>query len=237
MVIDFSIVREAIPVLLEGLRVTALVSLAGIPIGIVIGIAAAYAAQSRTLLRPIALGYVELVRNIPYLILVYLSFFGLPKLGVSASAMTVAVGCTAFYTGGYFCEILRAALRSVARGQTHAALSLGMTYWQTQRHIIAPQLFGFLIPPTTSLVIMMFKDSAIFSVMSLPEMTYQSNLLTANTFAYVEVLGTTALIYWLSSVLLAGVGRRLETVVGRRTRTPDAVAFSTLPAKGKGQLS
>ncbi|VVE14264.1 Glutamine transport system permease protein GlnP [Pandoraea pneumonica] len=218
MVIDFGIVKDAVPVLFEGLRVSALVSAIGIPLGILIGIVAAYATQSRSLLKPVALAYVELVRNIPYLILVYLSFFGLPKLGVGASAMTVAVGCTAFYTGGYFCEILRAALRSVARGQTHAALSLGMTYWQTQRHIIAPQLFGFLVPPTTSLVIMMFKDSAIFSVMSLPEMTYQSNLLTANTFAYVEVLGTTALLYWASSVVLASVGRRLETVIGRRAR-------------------
>jgi len=218
MVIDFTIVRDAVPVLLEGLRVSALVSVIGIPLGILIGIVAAYATQSRTLLKPVALAYVELVRNIPYLILVYLSFFGLPKLGVGASAMTVAVGCTAFYTGGYFCEILRAALRSVARGQTHAALSLGMTYWQTQRHIIAPQLFGFLVPPTTSLVIMMFKASAFFSVMGRPEMPYQSNLLTANTFAYVEVLGTTALLYWVSSVVLASVGRRLETVIGRRAR-------------------
>lgn len=218
MAIDFSIVREAIPPLLDGLRVTALVSAIGIPLGVVAGIVAAYAAQSRTLLRPVALAYVELVRNIPYLILVYLTFFGLPKLGVAASAMTVAIGCTVFYTGGYFCEILRAALRSVPRGQTYAAFSLGMTFWQAQRHVIAPQLFGFITPPTTSLAIMMFKDSAIFSVMSLPEMTYQSNLLTANTFAYVEVLGTTALIYWICSVLLAGVGRRLETVIGRRTR-------------------
>lgn len=218
MAIDFSIVREAIPPLLEGLRVTALVSAIGIPLGVAAGIVAAYAAQSRTWLRPVALSYVELVRNIPYLILVYLSFFGLPKLGVGASAMTVAIGCTAFYTGGYFCEILRAALRSVPRGQTYAAFSLGMTFWQAQRHVIAPQMFGFITPPTTSLVIMMFKDSAIFSVMSLPEITYQSNLLTANTFAYTEVLGTTALIYWICSVLLAGVGRRLETVIGRRTR-------------------
>jgi polar amino acid transport system permease protein len=218
MAIDFSIVQEAIAPLLEGLRITALVSAAGIPLGVVAGIIAAYAANSHTFLRPVALAYVELVRNIPYLILVYLSFFGLPKLGVGASAMQVAIGCTVFYTGGYFCEILRAALRSVARGQTYASLSLGMTFWQTQRYVIAPQLFGFIIPPTTSLVIMMFKDSAIFSVMSLPEMTYQSNLLTANTFAYVEVLGTTALIYWICSVLLAGVGRRLETVIGRRAR-------------------
>ncbi|HTH62656.1 MAG TPA: amino acid ABC transporter permease [Paraburkholderia sp.] len=218
MAIDFSVVREAIPPLIDGLRITALVNVVGIPIGIAAGIAAAYAAQSRTLLRPVALAYVELVRNIPYLILVYLSFFGLPKLGVQASAMQVAIICTAFYTGGYFCEILRAALRSVPRGQTHAAFSLGMTFWQAQRLVIAPQLFRFVTPPTTSLVIMMFKDSSIFSVMSLPEMTYQSNLLTANTFAYVEVLGTTALIYWICSVLLAGVGRRVESVIGRRAR-------------------
>lgn len=218
MAIDISIVREAVPVLLDGLRVTALVSAIGIPLGTVAGIVAAYAAQSRTFLKPVALAYVELVRNIPYLILVYLSFFGLPKLGVRASAMTVAIGCTAFYTGGYFCEILRAALGSVPRGQTQASFSLGMTFWQTQRHVIAPQLFGYITPPTTSLVIMMFKDSAIFSVMSLPEMTYQSDLLTANTFAYVEVLGTTALIYWICSVLLAGVGRRLETTIARRAR-------------------
>ena len=134
------------------------------------------------------------------------------------AAMSVAIGRTAFYTGGYFCEVLRAALKSVPRGQSSAALSLGMTYWQTQRHIVVPQLFGFLIPPTTSLVIMMFKDSAIFSVMSLPEMTYQSNLLTANTFAYLEVLGTTALLYWVCSVLMAGAGRRLETLVRRKAR-------------------
>ena len=218
MPIDFSLVGQSLPVLLKGLRITALVSLIGIPLGILIGTIAAYAAQSRTLLRPVALAYVELVRNIPYLILVYLSFFGLPKLGVPATAMSVAIGCTAFYTGGYFCEVLRAALKSVPRGQSSAALSLGMTYWQTQRHIVVPQLFGFLIPPTTSLVIMMFKDSAIFSVMSLPEMTYQSNLLTANTFAYLEVLGTTALLYWVCSVLMAGTGRRLETVVRRKAR-------------------
>ncbi|OAD15824.1 amino acid ABC transporter permease [Achromobacter insolitus] len=218
MPIDFSLVGQSLPVLLKGLRITALVSLIGIPLGILIGTIAAYAAQSHTLLRPVALAYVELVRNIPYLILVYLSFFGLPKLGVPATAMSVAIGCTAFYTGGYFCEVLRAALKSVPRGQSSAALSLGMTYWQTQRHIVVPQLFGFLIPPTTSLVIMMFKDSAIFSVMSLPEMTYQSNLLTANTFAYLEVLGTTALLYWVCSVLMAGAGRRLETLVRRKAR-------------------
>ncbi|MBB6583633.1 amino acid ABC transporter permease [Ralstonia solanacearum] len=221
MPFDFAVVTEAVPVLLHGLEVTAIVSVIGIPLGGLAGTLAAYAVQSRSrVLAGLARGYVAMVRNVPYLILVYLSFFGLPKLGVPASAMAVAIGCTALYTGGYFCEILRAALHSVPRGQSGAALSLGMSRWQVQRYIVAPQLLGFLIPPTTSLVIMMFKDSAIFSVMSLPEMTYQSNLLTANTFAYTEILAATAAIYWASSVLLAAAGRSLEHLARRRWLSP-----------------
>ncbi len=221
MPFDFAVVAEAVPVLLRGLEVTAIVSVIGIPLGGLAGTLAAYAVQSRSrVLAGLARGYVAMVRNVPYLILVYLSFFGLPKLGVPASAMAVAIGCTALYTGGYFCEILRAALHSVPRGQSGAALSLGMSRWQVQRYVVAPQLLGFLIPPTTGLVIMMFKDSAIFSVMSLPEMTYQSNLLTANTFAYTEILAATAAIYWASSVLLAAAGRSLEHLARRRWLSP-----------------
>ncbi len=221
MPFDFAVVAEAVPVLLRGLEVTAIVSAIGIPLGALAGTLAAYAVQSRSrVLAGLARGYVAMVRNVPYLILVYLSFFGLPKLGVPASAMAVAIGCTALYTGGYFCEILRAALQSVPRDQSGAAQSLGMSRWQVQRYIVAPQLLGFLIPPTTGLVIMMFKDSAIFSVMSLPEMTYQSNLLTANTFAYTEILAATAAIYWASSVLLAAAGRSLEHLARRRWLSP-----------------
>ncbi len=221
MPFDFAVVAEAVPVLLRGLEVTAIVSAIGIPLGALAGTLAAYAVQSRSrVLAGLARGYVAMVRNVPYLIMVYLSFFGLPKLGVPASAMAVAIGCTALYTGGYFCEILRAALQSVPRGQSGAAQSLGMSRWQVQRYIVAPQLLGFLIPPTTGLVIMMFKDSAIFSVMSLPEMTYQSNLLTANTFAYTEILAATAAIYWASSVLLAAAGRSLEHLARRRWLSP-----------------
>lgn len=216
MSIDLAIVREALPVLWQGLKVTAQVSGVGIPLGIALGVVAAYAADShRRPVRAVALAYVELVRNIPFLILVYLSFFGLPKLGLLASAFHIAIGTTAFYTGGYFCEILRAAFRSVPAGQLRAAKALGMSPWNVQRLVVVPQIFGFLIPPTVSLTIMMFKDSAVFSVMSLPELTYQSNLKTADTFAYLEVLGTTALIYWGSSVLMEAFGHAMETRVRR----------------------
>ncbi|PUA18866.1 amino acid ABC transporter permease [Glaciimonas sp. PCH181] len=216
MFIDLGIVKLATPALLQGLQLTATISAIAIPLGIVIGTIAAYMADAnRKALRAVALSYVELVRNIPFLILVYLSFFGLPKLGMHGSAFSIAIGTMAFYTGGYFCEILRAAFRSVPKGQIRAALSLGMSGWKIQRYVVVPQLFGFLIPPTVSLTIMMFKDTAVFSVMSLPELTYQSNLMTADTFAYLEVLGTTALIYWGASVVMETFGHAMEKRVRR----------------------
>jgi polar amino acid transport system permease protein len=216
MFIDFDVVKQITPALLQGLKLTVTVSAISIPLGILVGTVAAYMADSRrAVLRPAALGYVELVRNIPFLILVYLSFFGLPKLGLHASEFSIAIGTMAFYTGGYFCEILRAAFRSVPKGQIRAALSLGLSGWKIQRFVVVPQIFSFLIPPTVSLAIMMFKDTAVLSVMSLPELTYQSNLMTADTFAYLEVLGTTALIYWGASVVVEAFGRILEARVQR----------------------
>ena len=219
MSIDFVVVESSILPLLKGLKVTAQVCVLGIPLGIVLGTIAAYfRASSLRLLQASALAYVEIVRNVPFLILVYLSFFGLPKIGIAMPAFAIGVAATAFYTGGYFCEILRAAFGSLAHGQVQAARSLGLSGLQVQRYIVLPQIFGYLAPATTSLTIMMFKDSSIFSVMSLTELTYQSNLLTADTFAYVEVLGTTALIYWLCSVLLDIAGQWSERYATRYRR-------------------
>ncbi|MEX5685840.1 MULTISPECIES: amino acid ABC transporter permease [Pseudomonas] len=212
MPIDIEVISHAAPALLQGLKITATVSAIGIPLGMLIGALFAYMADAQYWLpRLIARCYVELVRNVPFLIVVYLLFFGLPQLGVNASSFVIAIGATAFYTAGYFSEILRAALKSVPAGQARAARSLGFSVWQVQRYVVVPQSFGYLIPPTTSLIIMMFKDTAIFSVTSLPELTYQSNLMTADTFAYLEVLGTAALLYWLSSIVLDALGQALES--------------------------
>lgn len=211
MPIDWSIVQASLLPLLKGLKVTALVCLLGIPPGVVVGCLASYCRTSGAMvLRMLALGYVEVVRNVPFLVLVYLAFFGLPKLGIAMSAFSVGVTTTAFYTGGYFCAILQGALGSLPLGQVLAGRSLGLSSLQVQRYIVLPQIFGYLAPTTTSLTIMMFKDSSIFSVMSLNELTYQSDLLTADTFAYVEILGTTALIYWACSVLLDIAGQWSE---------------------------
>ncbi|MBV2179993.1 amino acid ABC transporter permease [Castellaniella sp. MT123] len=211
MLVDLDAIRESLPILLSGLKITALVSVIGIPTGIFIGALLAYAAESRvSFLRLFSKSYVEVVRNIPFLIIVYLSYFGLPKIGVVMSDLHVGLITVAFYTGGYFCEVMRAALHSVPKGQTQASVSLGMRPLAVQWHIVIPQLLSFLLPPTTSLVIMMFKETSILSVVALKELTYQSNLLSSTTFAYVEVFGMAALLYWLCSLVLDVTGNHLE---------------------------
>ncbi|KKW69066.1 membrane protein [Lampropedia cohaerens] len=209
--LDMQIIAQALPVLMKGFKVTIAVAAVGIPIGLVVGTLLAYMTLVGTRpARALARTYIECVRNIPFLIIVYFAYFGLPKLGLAMEAYKVAVLTTAFYTGGYFSELMRAAILSVPRGQMQAAQALGMGYWVAQRKIIAPQLLGFLIPPTASLIIMMFKDTAIFSVITLPELTYQSNVEVSQSFAYVEILGLTALIYWVSSWFIDLAGNVLH---------------------------
>lgn len=209
--LDLQIIDQALPVLMKGFKITVLVAAVAIPIGLLIGTLLAYATLvGARFIQALARAYIECVRNIPFLIIVYFAYFGLPKMGMTLDAFSVAVITTAFYTSGYFSELMRAAILSVPRGQMQAAQALGMGYWVAQYKIIAPQLMGFLIPPTTSLVIMMFKDTAIFSVITLPELTYQSNVEVSNSFAYVEILGATALIYWASSWVIDLTGNLLN---------------------------
>lgn len=211
MLVDFEIINDSFPILLSGLKVTFLVSFIGIPIGILIGAILAYLSEGkRFALKIFANAYVEVVRNVPFLIIVYMSYFGLPRIGISLSDFSVGIVTVSFYTGGYFCEVMRASLHSVPKGQSQAATSLGMKPAAIQWFIIIPQLLSFLLPPTVSLIIMMFKETSILSVVALKELTYQGNLLSSTTFAYVEVFGMVAFMYWICTLLIDVAGNYFE---------------------------
>lgn len=219
MALDIDVIVHSLPALIDGLWATAVVMGAGFPVGLILGIVTAYAAQSASgAIRRAALLYVELVRNVPFLIIVYLGFFGLPKLGITISAFAVGTGAIVFCTGGYFCEIMRAGLRSVPEAQRQAARSLGMSSMQTQRYVVMPQLWPLVAPAGTNLAIQMVKDSSVFSVMSMAELTFQSQVLTADTFAYVEIFGTTAFLYWCANQVLDMSGQLIERQLSRWKR-------------------
>src|SRR3712207_4649035 len=133
--------------------------------------------------------YVETFRNIPLLVLLFISFAGLRRAGVDISAWVAGTVSLGLYTAAYVAEALRSGVFSVSRGQIEAARSLGYSYVQTQRRIVFPQAFRTVISPLGSLIIAMIKNSAIIgvSLLALPELLKQARTVQARTFETTEV--------------------------------------------------
>lgn len=204
---DVSIIVEGLPLLAQGLGYTLLICGIALPAGFVIGTLCALARLSgyRWLYR-LVVGYIELVRNTPFLIQVYLVFFVLPEVGIRLEGSVVGIITLAVYCGAYFAENVRGAILTIPRGQTEAAEALGITYWTIQRRVIFPQMLSYLIPTTTNLTLSLIKESAILSVITVPELTYQAQVIIGRTFAPMEGFTAIALIYWgLNSLVAFGL--------------------------------
>jgi His/Glu/Gln/Arg/opine family amino acid ABC transporter permease subunit len=146
--------------------------------------------------------YVETFRNVPLLVLLFISFAGLRRAGLEVSAWAAGTASLGLYTAAYVAEALRSGVFSVSKGQIEAALSLGYTYGQTLRRVVFPQAFRTVISPLGSLIIAMIKNSAIIgvSLLALPDLLKQARIVQSRTFE------TTEAFFW------AGVGYLILTV-------------------------
>jgi aspartate/glutamate/glutamine transport system permease protein len=128
--------------------------------------------------------YVETFRNVPLLVLLFISFAGLRRAGVPVSAWVAGTASLGLYTGAYVAEVLRSGVFAVGRGQIEASLSLGFTYPATLRRIVLPQAFRTVIPPLGSLLIAMIKNSAIIgvSLLALPDLLKEARIIESRTF-------------------------------------------------------
>jgi His/Glu/Gln/Arg/opine family amino acid ABC transporter permease subunit len=176
-------------------------------------IAALRVAPSRWLNRLGAL-YVETFRNLPLLVLLFISFAGLGCAGVDINAWVAGTGSLGLYTGAYVAEALRSGVFSVGKGQIEASLSLGMSYRKTLRHIVLPQAFRTVISPLGSLIIAMIKNSAIIgvSLLALPDLLKQARIVSSQTFLTDESFFWAAVGYLLltgaATLLIRGLERR-----------------------------
>jgi His/Glu/Gln/Arg/opine family amino acid ABC transporter permease subunit len=158
--------------------------------------------------------YVELFRNVPLLVLLFISFAGLRRAGVDISPWVAGAASLGLYTGAYVAEALRSGVFSVSQGQIEASLSLGLTYRKTLRHIILPQAFRTVISPLGSLVIAMIKNSAIIgvSLLALGDLLKEARIVSSNTFQTDEAFFWAAVGYLLltgaTTLLVRGLERR-----------------------------
>lgn len=164
------------------------------------------------LLRLAGAVYVETFRNIPLLVLLFISFAGLRRAGLPIGAWTAGSASLGLYTAAFIAEALRSGVFAVSRGQIEASLSLGLTYRQTIARIVLPQAFRTVIPPIGSLVIAMIKNSAIVgvSLLALPDLLKQARIVQSQTFETTETFFWAAVGYLLLTVTATIAVRQLE---------------------------
>ncbi len=157
--------------------------------------------------------YVEFFRNIPLLVLLFISFPGLRRAGVEITAIVAGVASLGLYTAAYVAEALRSGVFSVSKGQIEASLSLGFTYPQTLRRIVLPQAFRTVISPLGSLIIAMIKNSAIIggSILALDDLLKTGRVIASRTFDVVPAFIWAASGYLILTGLATVAIRMLET--------------------------
>jgi aspartate/glutamate/glutamine transport system permease protein len=156
--------------------------------------------------------YVEVFRNTPLLVLLFISFAGLRRAGVPVDAWVAGTASLGLYTAAYVAEALRSGVFAVGKGQIEASLSLGLDYPRTLRYIILPQAFRTVIPHLGSLTIAMIKNSAIVgvSLLALPDLLHQARLVNSRTFQTNEAFFWAAVGYLILTGLATVAVRRLE---------------------------
>ncbi|MBI1774097.1 MAG: amino acid ABC transporter permease [Proteobacteria bacterium] len=202
--------------LLRGLVVTLEVSLWALLLTLVIGLVTALLRLSDSISgRLLARAYLEVIRNTPLLVQLYLFYFVLaPILGIGR--FWTGILCLAFFEGSFAAEIIRAGILSVPKGQWEAADSLGLRAITKYRLVVLPQALQLMLPPLTGLAVSLIKNSSIVSVIAVFDLTNEGRNVIADTFMSFEIWFTVAAIYLLFTVSLSSLVGWLEHRLKKR---------------------
>ena len=204
--LDLSIITRNLPLFLKGVFLTVEISFFAIVIGLAVGILAAVARTSRLrIIQAIGAIYVEVFRNTPLLIQIFIIFFGLPGLGIKLSPYVSGLTALVLYVGAYNTEVIRAGLEAVPRGQIEAAKSLGFTGVQTFLYVILPQTFQISLPALGNNWVALVKNSSLVSVIGMVELTWVTFDLNALTFRSFELFGTATILYLILIFILINI--------------------------------
>tara|TARA_B100000378_G_scaffold218710_1_gene182024 strand:- start:99 stop:770 length:672 start_codon:yes stop_codon:yes gene_type:complete len=194
--LDFSGVLSRTDLLIRGAELTIAISLTAMIFALVIGLCCASMLLSPLKpLRFIVLGYVEVIRNTPFIVQVFLVYFGLPSLGIRLTPLTAAILAMSIYGGAYTSEIIRSGIQSIAKGQIEAGRSLGMSPLQIFRYIVLKPAFSAIFPSLASQFVLLLLSSSVVSAISVPELTGVGNDIQGMTLRNMEIYLVIAVIY------------------------------------------
>jgi His/Glu/Gln/Arg/opine family amino acid ABC transporter permease subunit len=207
---------------LGGLALGLKLAVIGLAIACVIGLIVAFARTSRhRWISRLAAAYVEFIRNIPLLLILFFLYFGLPMWAYSALPRDVAnllvmdgenttiVGL-AIYGGAYLAEVFRAGILSVSRSFVEAGRSLGLRGVQIVRYVTLPIMFRTVLPSLSNTFISLFKDTSLAMAIAVPELTFVTRKVVTDTFQYIQAWTTAGVLYLVTTYAIAALLRFLE---------------------------
>lgn len=209
---DWSVISEYRSELLAGFWLTIVYTIVSAALGMTWGTLLALARlSSRRWIRIPAATLLEVVRGVPLLVLLIWFYYAFPLLTqISLSPMAAAIISLSLYGGSYYGEIVRGGILSVEAGQTDAALSLGMTYTERMRRVVLPQAFRRMVPPLVNQTIIQLKNTSLASIVTVAELVYQAQTVSARTYRPLEVYTAVAVLYLVLVLPASAVSRRLE---------------------------
>lgn len=204
---NWNVFRDTFPLLLEGLWTTILLGVVSIVAGLVSGLLMALARlYGPTLIRGVARIYIDVFRSIPLLVLLVLVYYALPFVGIRLSSFAAAATALTVVSCAYTAEIFRAGIEAIPKGQFEAAQAIGLGFFSMMRDVILPQAFRIVVPPLTSNCINVLKDTALASVVAMPDLLKQATQAQALAANPTPLIGAAALYLLLLLPLVRLVG-------------------------------
>ncbi|MCS6594307.1 amino acid ABC transporter permease [Bacillus cereus] len=207
-----AITGDHILFLLKGLLITLEVALIAIVLSFIIGSVIGILRYTKIPVVSQVLGViVEVIRNLPLLLIIFFTYFALPEAGLKLEIITAAIVALTIFEAAMISEIVRSGLLSIEKGQVEAARSSGLTYVQALWHIILPQALRRMVPPLVSQFISLLKDTSLAVVISLSELMHNAQIISGQNVNYmIPTFIVVACMYFIVNYSLSILSRRLE---------------------------
>lgn len=220
--LNWNVILNNWPSFVDGLLLGLKLAVFGLAFGSVIGLVLAFARTSGV--RPVSMAatfYVEVIRNVPLLLLLFVLYFGLPIFALRTFSPETArrlildgdqsaIVALSIYAGAYLSEVFRAGILAVGRRYLDAGRSLGLNRWGVARYVTLPIMFRTVLPSLSNTFISLFKDTSLAAAIAVPELTFAARELSTNTFRVIEAWTTAGALYIAACFLIAGILRFFE---------------------------
>jgi polar amino acid transport system permease protein len=213
----FSDAVEFVPILLQGVWLTIVVTIGSLALSTVLGLFWALMRVSGIgVLVGLSAGLINVIRGIPIIVLLFYLYFVMPDFGIALTALQASILGLGIAYSAYQSENFRAGIEAIDRGQIEAAQAIGMGWWQTMRRVVLPQAVKIVLPPYGNVMIMMLKDSSQASTITVAELALQGKLIASSTFKNTSVFTLVALMYLTMSIPLILLVRHFEKRAGQK---------------------